>query len=165
MGLDDIEEIELTDEDKSLLGKLPPGCDPAAFKPTEYFMGYEELILTPDGVKHRLKMLQWQFDQVLRGRQFIMTRALWPGFGRLHKMFMFPHCPMMVPKIVIPAKRYKLWPSKSKQSYHMKDILGWYEPKKLNRDDALMQKAERIGQKKAAYLEWLMHEDERRIEG
>merc|ERR1712065_61294 len=87
------------------------------------------------------------------------------GFGRLHKMFMFPHCPMMVPKIVIPAKRYKLWPSKSKQSYHMKDILGWYEPKKLNRDDALMQKAERIGQKKAAYLEWLMHEDERRIEG
>ena len=138
------EDAELMGEDEDDLGMagvedfdidysidLPLDSCASRYQPKEYFQNYEDHILKPEGINARIEMLKWQYDQVVLARRFSMNRAMWPRFGEMSKMFMFPRCPIPIPRVIFPAKRYKLWPSRSRESYHMKEILGWFEKRKL----------------------------------
>ena len=127
--------------------KFPPkDLHPPLFLPENYYALYEEAILTPDGVASRISMFQYQIDLITQSRRFSMNRVFWPPFkNRLGIQFMFPRVGLLCPRVTFPCKRYKLWPSRTRESYHMAEIAAWYSEKDLSRDDMLMRKAEKAG--------------------
>lgn len=50
-------------------------------------------------------------------------------------------------------------------AYTEEDMLSWYTAEELNEDDLAMERAEKLGQKMRAYLEWLSQTAQRVAQG
>jgi hypothetical protein len=78
---------------------------------------------------------------------------------------MMPRLGMIVPAYEMPPVRYCLYPSMCSTAYTEEEMLRWYTPHDLDEDDRLMLKAEELGQKLKAYLEWLANTAARVAQG
>ena len=133
---------------------------------SELVLLYENGINTNAGTQLRFKMLRKSIDAVMTSRRRSMLRILSPpGGSRFVYQYMFPvKLGMLVPTIEMPAKRYKLYPSRTNEAWTTSEILSWYCADQLDEDDIAMEKAEAYAIKRMAYLEWCAHEEERLIE-
>jgi len=128
-------------------------------------VSYTASMAKANGVKIRTELIRRNIDTIMRSRRLSMLQ--WfspPGAARIGNQYMFPKIGLLLPNLEMPEKRYKLFPSVSMDSYNKTEILSWYTKEELDDDDKKMIKAEALGVKLRAYLEWLSHEDERRAE-
>lgn len=117
------------------------------------------------GMQLRLEMLSRCLDPIMFARRFDMARLLLPpGPSRIGFQFMLPQIGLITPVLELPEKRYRLFLSRSTVGYTRKEILSWYSDDQMDEDDVLLAKAEIAGQKRRLYLEWLLKEDDRRLE-
>lgn len=133
---------------------------------SELVLLYENGINTNVGSQLRFKMLRKSIDAIMTSRRRSMLRILCPpGGSRYVYQYMFPmKLGILVPTIEMPAKRYKLYPSRTSEAWTTAEILSWYNEEQLDEDDIAMAKAQAYAIKRMAYLEWCAHEEERVIE-
>jgi len=135
-------------------------------KPKSHLLiSYIASMAKANGVKVRTELLRRNIDIIMKSRRLSMLQWLTPpGAARIGNQYMFPKMGLILPNLEMPEKRYKLFPSVSMDSYNKTEILSWYTKEELDSDDKKMIKAEALGVKLRAYLEWLSHEDDRRAE-
>jgi hypothetical protein len=55
-----------------------------------------------------------------------MLRLLWPpGMLKKSHQFMLPKMGLVFPKVIMPEKRFKLFPTESKKRYPVSEIYSW----------------------------------------
>ena len=94
----------------------------------------------------RKEMLQETLNVIQDKRRFHMLKILWPpSVSKLSQQFVFPRMGIIFPKLVLPLRRFYLFPKHSKRRFSMNEILGWYTKDVMNEDDHLMYIAESRG--------------------
>ena len=110
----------------------------------------------------RKKILQESIDAVCTTRRLCTLRSLWPFCGeKFSNQFLLPKMGLIFPKLIMPEKRIKLFPSKTRKRYKISEINSWYTEAQLNDDELLMFLSEVKGLKKRKYEMWLTLEPDR----
>ena len=87
---------------------------------------YESKQNAPKCIEIRKKILQESIDLVQGSRRFGALRTFW-SFGRkkLSERFMLPKMDLIYPTLIMPEKRFLLFPSISQKRYKIGEILSW----------------------------------------
>lgn len=126
---------------------------------------YDGGISTSQGQELRVALLKKNVGAIMSARKIEITRLLFPpGPMRVSHNYSLPRVGFITPALELPEKRYKLFPSRTKEAYTLGEILKWYSEEAMSSDDALLIQAQIDGEKKRAYQEWLLHEDDRQKE-
>lgn len=151
---------------KSLMSSstVEPILEPV--KKSDLTILYENNISSAIGIHLRFELLRRNVDAIMTSRRIGMLKLLCPpGPFRFSHQFLFSRLGAVIPRLAIPPKRYKLWPSVEKRGYTTAEILSFYNSVDLDEDDAIMAANEAKAVKLWAYLEWLALEGERQKEG
>jgi hypothetical protein len=132
---------------------------PALTEISPALASYEFKMFGVAGSGMRMKLLTCNRDILLKSRRASMLRSLLPpGPARISRFMMFPKFGVVTGSIDLPPQRYKLFRSRTKQSWTIKEIMDWL-PAKVNGkddpDDILLRKAEARGAKHREYVKWL----------
>ena len=87
---------------------------------------YESKQNAPKCIEIRKKILQESIDLVQGSRRFGALRTFW-SFGRkkLSEQFMLPKMDLIYPSLIMPEKRFLLFPSISQKRFKISEILSW----------------------------------------
>ena len=148
-----------------MLGALRRRNEEADYTFSELVTAYEQAVYTAAGSVIRSALYRRQLEVVLSSRRIGVLKFLWPpvNSNRLCQRFMFPRVGLLTPPFSIPDKRYKLFSSRENHGYTLAEIVSWYSGD--DDDDLLLRQAEMEGQKKEAYVAWLMRANDRLVEG
>ena len=87
---------------------------------------YESKQNTQKCIELRKKILQESINLVQGSRRFGALRTFWPLGGRkASHQFMIPNMDLIYPTLIMPEKRFLLFPSKSRKRYKISEILSW----------------------------------------
>ena len=88
---------------------------------------FESILNTGLGRALRRNLLQETLCAVQDSRRFSMLRMLWPAAttSRLSLQFMFPRIGICFPHLVFPSRRIRLFPSRTKYAYTLREIESW----------------------------------------
>lgn len=126
---------------------------------------YERAVTTGLGKCLRINLISRTVNIIMSSRRTGMLRYIWPpGPARSGLQYMFPRMGIISPKFELPARRIKVFPSRSIESYTYAEMTHWYSLVDLEDDDMIMRKAEADGVRLREYNEWLSHEKERVVE-
>ena len=124
---------------------------------------YDKLVNSADDHGVRCDLLHSLVVSMIQSRRLCILRQLWPpGPARLNQIFLFPRLGLITPKYELPPRRLRLFLSRSRESYTLKEISCWYSNEELREDDKKMIEAELQGVKVQNYLNWLEDEGNRR---
>jgi hypothetical protein len=128
---------------------------------------YEIEVNKAGGDAFRCDVLKKQVKSVLTSRNLSMLRLFWPpsGSSKPTSQYLFPRLGLIHPKFEEQVKRFKVFPSKSPETYSIEEVMAWYRSQELVEDDEINVRNELEGQKHQAYLNWLAEEEERMEKG
>lgn len=110
----------------------------------------------------RKKILQESINTIQSSRRYCLLKVFWPfGGTKLSHQYLLPRCGLIFPKLIMPEKRFKLFPSKGRKRYKISEIMSWYNEDTLQDDDLLMFLSEVKGIKQRKYEIWLTFEPDR----
>ena len=148
-----------------LLGSLKRRNEEADYTFSELVKAYEQAVYTASGSVIRAALYRRQLEFILASRRIGVLKFFWPpvNSNRLCQRFMFPRIGLLQPPFSIPEKRYKLFASRENHGYTLADVMSWCFVN--DDDDELLCQAELEGQKKEAYVAWVMRANDRLVEG
>jgi hypothetical protein len=152
-------------EDDLVLSSYKRKNEVGDYEFSELVIAYEASIFSAAGSAIRVDLFRRQLEYILTSRKITMLKYFWPpvNSGRLCQNFMFPRAGFLVPKFIMPQKRYKLFASRMNTGYTLRDISVWYENDAS--DDIAMQQAQLEGRRQQEYLLWQMKASDRVKEG
>jgi len=152
------------DPNAAPMGKSIEGVEPALVDRSTILRQYEAIMFGSAGGEIRVKFLEECRATIMRSRKLSMMRALNPpGPNRLSKSIMFPPIGIINGPIELPPKRYKLFRSRTNDSWTTREMLTW-NPQVTGQpdaDDELLRKAEANAAAHRDYIKWLSMESER----
>jgi len=127
---------------------------------------YDKIVNSGSDSKLREKFLHRRVKLLLQSRHLCVLKLLWPpGPAKIGHNYMFPRLGVITPKYEFPPKKLRLFMSRSRETYTLREILNWYSSDILAEDDNKLNEAEQEGLRIQAYEDWLAAEDKRREEG